>query len=182
MKHFEQDASERFFKIRLKPGPRPDGKALLCLRSWDDPGSPALQPVVRVRVKVKVGPDAASLRLLTDEVSGSTSPLASQEQRGTQRGVRDPVEPQASGPTRRLPSPRHSLGGSVSCSGRWAPGTSRGQRTPPVQEGTPLPACEARRVQAHLCHRHGVHCFAPRNRPPQPPMRFPRGTSAFGAA
>ena len=64
MKHFEEDASERFFKIRLKPGPRPDGKALLCLRSWDDPGSPALQPVVTVRVKVKVGPDAASLRLL----------------------------------------------------------------------------------------------------------------------
>lgn len=85
MKHFEQDASERFFKIRLKPGPRPDGKALLCLRSWDDPGSPALQPVIRVRVKVKVkvGPDAASLRLLSSRGALSHWPPRS---RGGHRG------------------------------------------------------------------------------------------------
>ena len=79
------------------------------------------------------------------------------------------MEPRASGPTRRLPSLCRTLGGSVSCSDRWAPGTSRGQRTPSVQEGTPLPACEARRVQGHLCCRHGVRCFAPRNGLPQPP-------------
>lgn len=175
MKHFEQDASERFFKIRLKPGPRPDGKALLCLRRWDDLGSPALHPIVRVRVKVKVDPDAASLRLLTDEVSGSTFPLASQEQRGTQRRVSDPAEPQASGHTCRLPSPRCSLGGSVSCSDCWAPGTSRGQRTPLVQEGTLLPACEACRVQGHLCCRHGVRGSVPGNGLPQPPHDGPRG-------
>ena len=76
------------------------------------------------------------------------------------------------------PSPRCSLGGSVSGSDRGAPGTFRGQRTPLAQEGTLLPACEACRVQGHLCCRHGVRGSVPGNALPQPPPRESPGGPA----
>ena len=131
--------------------------------------------MVRVRVKVKVGPDAASLRLLTDEVSESTFPLASQEQTGTPRRVRDPAEPQASGPTCRLPplaaawevlSPALTVGLQGRSGGRGHPLPRRAHSSRPVRPAGSRVTCAA---------DTGCVALFPGMRCPSPPHESPPG-------